>query len=1536
MKTVVKLSLILAVLFDLLGFTVSRALSQENISPLLNEIMSSNSVTIQDEDMDTSDWIELYNPGLESLDLAGYGLTDNLDNPYQWVFPSLTLHPRQHKIVFASGKDRKPIVNHWETLITRGDSWRYFEGRSEPPWNWMSKSFDDGYWQLGPSGFGFGDNDDATVISKGVISVYIRTFFMVDDVSNISRCLLHMDYDDGFVAYINGQEVARANLGSAGSSVPYYKVADAATEAKTFSGGSPELFEVAAVQSLLVPGKNTFAVQVHNSHPTSSDLSIIPFLTLEMDVPPENPIGTPDILSFSLPFLHSNFKINKLGETIALYDPLGNRVDQIEISNVPVDFSLGRQLDDANNWALFASATPGKTNADEAFNGYSGDVGISQDEGFYSESITVTMSGASSAADIHYTIDGTEPNRSSPVYSSPLSISSTTVVHARSFENNKLPGEIATRTYIIGEVPNTAVPNYYITCDPTDFDYLYEFYLLNEYMPATLSYNGQHWPDVAFRIRGDDSRTLDKKSLKMKSSTAFANGRDTLNFNAEFLDRTYVQQYLSSYLMRESGQPVFTAEYARLYMNGEFLGLYLNVENVDEDYLTARDMDTGGNLYKATHDGATLSIYDDIFTYWEKKTNTDSDWSDLVQLQHDLNTVLDEDYYSFVLKTFNYEKMINVIAMNMLISNRSTYYHNYYLYHDINGTNKWIMLPWDLDKTIGIYENTYSYQQSSNVKMPDNPFLERALLNPKIFYDIRERVDELAESLFNTDHIFPIIDSLKVAIRTSVGEDETDKVANVEAWDYYLDRKYTYIQERVKNLKDQFAHWPRSFRTEPTTKPFSDDITLKWHPSEDPDGDPVSYKILYTTSSEFVDSSITAIEGISDTSYTFPTMLRVGTYYWKVMASDGDTWIDGYNSWNKMEVKMATNIPATINGDVVLTADQSPYSIVWDVTIPPQSSLTVEAGAELVFSRGKNIICNGNLSLNGSEEKPIVLRVSTLSGNWGALCFENATGTLTHCTITDALSGSDPAKFPAALSAVNSEITLDAVSFDGHAKSIAANGGSLTVTNCVFGETDSDEHLFAENVNCIVKNNEFKYCGGEASLLLKSLSESVISGNTLHGSKHDGIKISNDTSDIMISGNTIYECGDAGISISETSGDITVGNTLIRDCSTGVDVYNAASVSIDQLTFYENGVAVAVYGSDDALNGASAIVRNTIFSASLTEDITTDEYSSLAVTYSLSDNDLLSGIGNILADPLFVKPEEGDFHLQQKSPAIDAGDPLSEADPDNTIADMGAFHYQLYNSAVIINEINYNSSDQANSGDWVELYNPHTVPIDLSNWMLRDDNSDNAFIFPDGSILDADSYIVLCRNSPSFTYVFPDVSNYIGELAFGLSGSGDMVMLLDDRGAVVDSLVFSDKDPWPEECDGGGHSLSLVNPKLDNGQPENWDASKGYGTPGKINDVYQSITPSDTATPVRLRVKQNRPNPFKASTVIDYVLTGEQKVMIDVYNINGQHVARLLNKQQEAGSHSVIFDASNLSSGVYVYRIETGSARKSKKMVLIK
>ena len=88
--------------------------------------------------------------------------------------------------------------------------------------------------------------------------------------------------------------------------------------------------------------------------------------------------------------------------------------------------------------------------------------------------------------------------------------------------------------------------------------------------------------------------------------------------------------------------------------------------------------------------------------------------------------------------------------------------------------------------------------------------------------------------------------------------------------------------------------------------------------------------------------------------------------------------------------------------------------------------------------------------------------------------------------------------------------------------------------------------------------------------------------------------------------------------------------------------------------------------------------------------------------------------------------------------------------------------------------------------------------------------------------------------------------------------------------------------------------------------------------------------------PLEIELAQNYPNPFNPTTVIRFALPEAQQVRLEVFNISGQRVATLVNGMQAAGRHSVNFDASHLSSGIYLYRLEAGSFQQVKKMMLVK
>jgi hypothetical protein len=196
-------------------------------------------------------------------------------------------------------------------IVDLGPGWRYFKGTREPvryreglaP-EWTRVDFDDTRWLEGATGIGYEADDDTPVpdnlitqlddMRRRYSSVYLRRYFTLPADADISKLVLSIDYDDGFVAYINGREVGRsANMSDAGTPPMYNETASGGREA----GDEPDEISLARYERFLnpAPEPNVLSIQGHNVNLTSSDFSIWPRLVIrslsQESIQPGDPNG---------------------------------------------------------------------------------------------------------------------------------------------------------------------------------------------------------------------------------------------------------------------------------------------------------------------------------------------------------------------------------------------------------------------------------------------------------------------------------------------------------------------------------------------------------------------------------------------------------------------------------------------------------------------------------------------------------------------------------------------------------------------------------------------------------------------------------------------------------------------------------------------------------------------------------------------------------------------------------------------------------------------------------------------------------------------------------------------------------------------------------------------------------------------------------------------------------------------------------------------------------------------------------------------
>jgi hypothetical protein len=113
-----------------------------------------------------------------------------------------------------------------------------------------------------------------------------------------------------------------------------------------------------------------------------------------------------------------------------------------------------------------------------------------------------------------------------------------------------------------------------------------------------------------------------------------------------------------------------------------------------------------------------------------------------------------------------------------------------------------------------------------------------------------------------------------------------------------------------------------------------------------------------------------------------------------------------------------------------------------------------------------------------------------------------------------------------------------------------------------------------------------------------------------------------------------------------------------------------------------------------------------------------------------------------------------------------------------------------------------------------------------------------------------------------------------------------------------------------------------------------------YAYPGDanviLNIVSTSVGDEKNGSPVTYSLNQNYPNPFNPVTSISFEIPQRENVNLTIYNQLGQKVSVLINEVMSPGSHSVIWNAVNMTSGVYFYELRSGNFRTVKKLVLIK
>ena len=418
----------------------------------ITEFMADNQATVEDEDGDSPDWIEIFNSGTETVNLEGYFLTDAADTLTMWRFPAVELAENGFMLVFASGKDRRDPDSQLHTNFRLSSDGEYLalvnpDGSSivaefGTPENPIPEQFEDSSYGLMQGG---GLTPTIFISPSKQVSVIIPA----DD--SLGGDWTEQEFDD------SGWQAAQMGIGYDENDTYTQEFGTNGDLGNDFNGVNTSIYiripfvikDPATITSLTLRMKYDDGFVAYLNDTVVADANAPGGLTWNSEATGNHSDGEAvtfldwDITSFvdRLTSGTNVLAIHGLNDGLTSSDMLiaaelrGTRI---------TDPSLGGP-------GYLATPSPRSFNGD-TFDGFVSDTSFNVDRGFFEEAFDLEITSSTEGAEIRYTLDGSPPDSNrGRVYTGPIPITGTTVVRAMAHLTGLRPTNIDTQTYLFPE-----------------------------------------------------------------------------------------------------------------------------------------------------------------------------------------------------------------------------------------------------------------------------------------------------------------------------------------------------------------------------------------------------------------------------------------------------------------------------------------------------------------------------------------------------------------------------------------------------------------------------------------------------------------------------------------------------------------------------------------------------------------------------------------------------------------------------------------------------------------------------------------------------------------------------------------------------------------------------------------------------------------------------------------------------------------------------------------------------------------------------
>ena len=732
---------------------------------IINELMASNRIELQDEDGDWPDWIELYNGAPSPVDLAGCTLSDDDVNQRKWVFPPLTLQPGEYRVVFASGKDRREgeTLHTNFKLSTVSEAVRLYDADGNVL-SWVEYE-------------GLPSETSLSRLPDGSLTTEIPPTPGVENTEAGVRAIGMRTRTNPRGLYIN--EIMATGSGS--DWLELYNDGDRSVDLTgvglSDSTSHPRRWQFP--EGAIIPAKGYATVLLTGSE------------------------GASGIQNGRY---CANFALSA-GETAVLAAPDGTLIDRTTLFDQFRNVSYGR-AEGHETYRYFAEPTPGEANASTSYARKAADVTFSQAGGQHSEKQLTVELIAEPDVTIYYTTDGKDPTTGSRVYSGPIELKNSTVIKAVAWQSDVIPSDMSVRSFILGARHTVRLVS--VSGDRNDLDGSSGMLKTGVKGEGSEAFVEIYEPDgtrviaqkCLMKLAGHSTRQHEgQKGFSLRAKKIY--GESRFNY-ALFSNRDYTSY--KSFVMRASGQDcrqtfmrdsILSAlaadtsvmyretEVSVVYVNGRYWGVYNMRERVSNEMIAQfHGWDNPDDVEYKTGAGSTSASYQALLK-WVREHDLSND-ANVAELRGMMDI---ENYLEYVM-------------LEMYIDNQDL--NNVGFYRNPNADGLWRWALFDLDLSYQLSgDNVKDWLESDSVGSitdQSNLLFKRLMKNAGLKDWFLRRMGELLATTFSAGHLTEMIQARYAILEPEMPAECKRWNWSLATWKRYGQKMLAYAQSRPRNM----------------------------------------------------------------------------------------------------------------------------------------------------------------------------------------------------------------------------------------------------------------------------------------------------------------------------------------------------------------------------------------------------------------------------------------------------------------------------------------------------------------------------------------------------------------------------------------------------------------------------------------------------------------------------------------------------------------------------------------------------------------